>query len=54
MKNIKPIYKDYREGDFRHSLADILKARDFLGYMPAYSSKEGLMKAMSWYMNNSK
>jgi len=54
MKNIKPIYKDYREGDVRHSLADISKARDFLGYIPQYSAKEGLMKAMSWYMNNPK
>ena len=42
MKNIKPIYKVYREGDVRHSLADISKARDFLGYIPQYSAKRGL------------
>ena len=45
-----PVYKDFRSGDIRHSLADIGKARKLLGYEPQYSVKDGLEKAGKWYM----
>lgn len=47
----KPIYSDFREGDVRHSLADINKAKKLLGYEPKYKIKEGLMKTIDWYIN---
>jgi UDP-N-acetylglucosamine 4-epimerase len=37
-----PIYKDFRAGDVRYSLASIKKAESLLGYSPSYGLKEGL------------
>ncbi len=54
LKKVKPIYQDFRDGDVRHSLADITKARKLIGYEPLYSAKEGLKEAMTWYINNPK
>lgn len=48
----QPVYKDFRPGDIRHSLADISKARTLLGYEPQYSIRGGLEKAGKWYMSN--
>jgi UDP-N-acetylglucosamine 4-epimerase len=46
----KPIYLDFRAGDIRHSLADISKARQLLGYEPQFSVRDGLRIAAQWYM----
>lgn len=51
-KQIKPIYGPEREGDIRHSNADISKAKEFLNYNPIYSSEKGLELAVEWYKNN--
>ena len=48
----KPVYRDFRPGDIRHSLADIAKARRLLGYAPAYGLRQGLESAMEWYEKN--
>ena len=45
----EPIYRDFRNGDVRHSQADITKATEILGYQPEYHILEGIEKAMSWY-----
>lgn len=45
-----PNYRDYREGDVRHSQADISKARSLLGYQPSYKIKQGIDEAMPWYI----
>ncbi|GHV55304.1 NAD-dependent epimerase [Deltaproteobacteria bacterium] len=42
-------YRDFRAGDVRHSLADISKARELLGYAPEYNAKQGLCLAGEWY-----
>ncbi|TKB06549.1 NAD-dependent epimerase/dehydratase family protein [Desulforhopalus sp. IMCC35007] len=47
----KPTYRDFRAGDVRHSLADIGKARELIGYNPKFSIAEGLDKAAQWYIN---
>lgn len=47
-----PTYRDFRAGDVRHSLADISKAKDFIGYCPEFSVKAGLDKAAKWYLEN--
>ena len=49
---VMPEYRDFRPGDVRHSLADISKARDLLGYSPQYSVHAGLDMAARWYMNH--
>ncbi len=40
--SIEPIFGEPRQGDVKHSLADISKARSILGYEPAISFVEGL------------
>jgi UDP-N-acetylglucosamine 4-epimerase len=50
LATIKPIYRDFRPGDVRHSLADISKARDLLGYAPTHTIAQGLKEAMDWYL----
>lgn len=47
----EPVYRDFRAGDVRHSLADIGKANRLIGYHPAYSVRDGLDKAAQWYLN---
>lgn len=44
-----PIYRDFRKGDVRHSLADISKARTLVGYDPQFSVRQGLKLAADWY-----
>lgn len=48
--NPKPIYCDFRKGDVRHSLADIAKAKQLLGYAPEYTVGRGLNEALAWYV----
>lgn len=48
----KPVHRDFRAGDVRHSLADISKAKRLLGYAPARRIREGLELAMDWYRRN--
>lgn len=45
-----PVYRDFRVGDVRHSLADVNKARQLLGYEPSHHINEGLAEAMVWYV----
>ncbi|MBI5514567.1 MAG: Vi polysaccharide biosynthesis UDP-N-acetylglucosaminuronic acid C-4 epimerase TviC [Deltaproteobacteria bacterium] len=48
----RPVYRDFRAGDVRHSLADVSKARARLGYAPTHRIREGLVEAMDWYVND--
>ncbi|MCK5874488.1 MAG: Vi polysaccharide biosynthesis UDP-N-acetylglucosaminuronic acid C-4 epimerase TviC [Alcanivoracaceae bacterium] len=50
--NQSPTYQDFREGDVRHSQADISKARRLLGYEVVYRVGDGLNRAMPWYLAN--
>lgn len=44
-----PVYRDFRQGDVRHSLADYSRARDELGFAPTHDLATGLALAMEWY-----
>ena len=46
------IYRDFRAGDVRHSLADISKGKNWLGYQPSHRINEGLKEALGWYVEN--
>ena len=46
----KPTYKDFRPGDVRNSLADIGKAKEFLGFRPQYSVIQGLNETVKWFV----
>ena len=48
----EPVYRDFRAGDVRHSLADISKARGLLGYEPTHVIDEGLEESMDWYVKD--
>jgi UDP-N-acetylglucosamine 4-epimerase len=48
----KPVYQDFRAGDVRHSLANIDKARQLLGYEPEFDLSRGLATALDWYAAN--
>jgi len=50
IRRIEPIHGPNRPGDIPHSLADIGKAEQLLGYRPQFSVKEGLKEAVKWYM----
>jgi UDP-N-acetylglucosamine 4-epimerase len=50
LAGFKPSYRDFRDGDVRHSLADISKARTRLGYEPTHRIDDGLAEAMDWYV----
>ncbi|HVK96628.1 MAG TPA: SDR family oxidoreductase [Flavisolibacter sp.] len=47
--DLSPKYGPERKGDVKHSLADISKAINFLGYTPSISVKEGLQHTFEWY-----
>ena len=48
----KPVYREFRAGDVRHSLADISKAHRLLGYEPTHTVSDGLSEAMEWYLDH--
>lgn len=47
--DLAPKYGTERKGDVKHSLADISKARELLGYQPEYDTREGMKKTFEWY-----
>lgn len=51
-KEIQPKYEEARPGDIRHSLADITKAQEMLGFRPRTSVVEGLSSTIEWYRKN--
>jgi nucleoside-diphosphate-sugar epimerase len=44
-----PQYGPPREGDIKHSYADISAAREALGYEPEIDFQEGLRRTVAWY-----
>ncbi len=46
---IEPKLKPARSGDVRHSLADITRAQDVLGYRVRVNLREGLERTIEWY-----
>ena len=42
-------YRETRVGDVRHSLADITRARQLLGFEPRVGLEEGLRKTYEWW-----
>jgi len=45
-----PNCRDFRAGDVRHSQADIVKAKELLGYEPKFRIYDGIGQAMPWYV----
>jgi UDP-N-acetylglucosamine/UDP-N-acetylgalactosamine 4-epimerase len=47
--NLQATHGPERQGDVKHSLADISKAKKLLGYDPKISVKTGLQQTFNWY-----
>jgi UDP-glucose 4-epimerase len=47
-------YGPDREGDVKHSLADISSAENYLGYTPQVNFEEGLRRTVDWYRGETK
>ena len=48
LKDAQAVYREFRMGDVRHSLACIDKARNRLGYQPTKSFEQGLGVLIKW------
>lgn len=46
---MEPQYADFRPGDVRHSLADISRAVELLGYAPGHDLQQGLDQTVNWF-----
>ncbi|MBM3269622.1 MAG: SDR family oxidoreductase [Candidatus Sericytochromatia bacterium] len=49
LRDLEPVYADFRHGDVRHSQADIGKAKRLLGFLPTHSVELGLDETLRWY-----
>ena len=50
--DISAEYTDPRAGDIKHSLADITRAKELLGFEPRIDFEQGLRLAIDWYKAN--
>ncbi len=48
-KNLELVHASPRPGDVRHSLADISKAEEAIGYRPRYNLEQGLKETIEWF-----
>lgn len=54
LQQYRPHYAPFRDGDVRHSQADISKAASLLGYVPTHDVERGLRQALDWYVGHLK
>ena len=52
LSGANPLYRDFRAGDVRHSLADITKSKELLGYLPSHNIRAGLGESIQWYLDD--
>jgi len=50
--SVNAVYEDSRPGDVLHSLADISRARELLGFEPQVGLREGLRRTMDWWKDS--
>lgn len=51
--DLNPKYLSFRQGDVRHSLASIEKAKKLLGYEPLFDVRRGLSQTVEWFLRKS-
>jgi UDP-N-acetylglucosamine 4-epimerase len=49
LKESKPVYSEFRDGDVCHSQADISKIQSLLGYIPSHLVVNGLKETITWH-----
>jgi UDP-N-acetylglucosamine/UDP-N-acetylgalactosamine 4-epimerase len=50
VRDIQPQYRDFRDGDVRHSQADISRAQRLLAYTPTHRLRQGLEESVGWFV----
>jgi len=50
----EPAFAPFRAGDVRHSLANVDKARQSLGYAPTHDVRAGMAEAADWYIQSAR
>ncbi len=50
--DVQPLYREFRNGDVRHSQADVGKAQRLLGYAATHRMAQGIAAAMPWYLEH--
>jgi UDP-N-acetylglucosamine 4-epimerase len=48
----EPFYAPFRDGDIRHSMADISKSKRELGYDPRFAINKGIKETVRWFVSN--
>ncbi|MCP4710721.1 MAG: SDR family oxidoreductase [Planctomycetes bacterium] len=51
-EDIEPQYDPPRQGDIKHSRADVSRAEEVIGYKPVVNFGEGIRQAIDWYREN--
>lgn len=51
ISTVDPTYREERQGDVKHSLADISKAQNLMDYQPTHNVEQGIKEAIEWYWN---
>ncbi len=51
VRAVQPRLREFRAGDVRHSLADIGRARELIGYQPTHRVDQGLAESIGWYLD---
>lgn len=51
-KEVEPHFGPERQGDIKHSNADITKAKNLINFQPSWSFEQGIEAAIEWYKNN--
>jgi UDP-N-acetylglucosamine 4-epimerase len=49
---LQAVYRDFRPGDIRHSLANIDRAQERLSYKPAHGLASGITASFDWYRSH--
>ncbi|MEY3162038.1 MAG: hypothetical protein RIT25_2029 [Planctomycetota bacterium] len=52
--SLEPTWAQPRSGDVRHSLADVTRASNLLGYRPKVGFAEGIRRTFDWYRSQIK
>lgn len=47
----EPIYREFRKGDVKESLANLAKSKNLIGYEGIASLKQGMKKTVEYYLN---
>jgi UDP-N-acetylglucosamine 4-epimerase len=50
VKTAQPVYRDFRDGDVRHSQANIKKIKNLLKYEPIFDVNAGLIIAVKYFV----